>query len=48
MPDRNALELLHQQAGFKRVTCDIYREEAKRLDGTIFHRAYHMVLAHAG
>jgi len=47
VPDRNALELLHQQAGFKRVTCDIYEEEAKRLDGTIFHRAYHMVLAHA-
>ena len=41
VPDRNALELLPQQAGFKRVTCDIYQEEAKRLDGTIFHRAYH-------
>jgi ubiquinone/menaquinone biosynthesis C-methylase UbiE len=46
VPDRNALELLPQQAGFRRVTCDIYQEEAKRLDGTIFHRAYHMVIAH--
>ena len=26
VPDRNALELLPQQAGFKRVTCDIYQE----------------------
>ena len=47
IPDRNLLELLHLQAGFKRVTCDIYQEDAKRLDGTIFHRAYHMILAHA-
>jgi SAM-dependent methyltransferase len=47
VPDREALELLHLQAGFKRVTCDVYEEEAKRLDGTIFRRAYHMVVAHA-
>ena len=47
VPDRSALELLHLQAGFKRVTCDIYQEEAKRLDGTIFHRAYNIVIAHA-
>jgi ubiquinone/menaquinone biosynthesis C-methylase UbiE len=47
VPDRNALELLHQQAGFKRVICDVYEEDAKRIDGTIFHRAYNMVLAHA-
>jgi ubiquinone/menaquinone biosynthesis C-methylase UbiE len=45
--DRNALELLHRHAGFKRVACDLYEEEAKRLDGTIFHRVYHMVLAHS-
>ena len=45
--DRTSLELLHQQAGFRRVAVDLYEEEAKRLDGTIFHRAYHMVLAHA-
>jgi arsenite methyltransferase len=45
--DRDALELLHSQAGFKRVACDIYKEEAKRLDATIFHRAYHMVVAHS-
>jgi hypothetical protein len=29
------------------VACDLYEEEAKRLDGTIFHRVYHMVLAHS-
>ncbi len=45
--DRNSLELLHRQAGFKRVACGLYEEEAKRLDGTIFHRAYHMVFAHS-
>jgi SAM-dependent methyltransferase len=45
--DRNSLELLHRHAGFKRVVCDLYEEEAKRLDGTIFHRVYHMVLAHS-
>ena len=30
--------------GLKRVACYFYEEEAKRLDGTIFHRVYHMVL----
>lgn len=45
IPDRASLEFLHLQAGFKRVSCDIYEEEAKRLDGTIFHRGYHMAVA---
>jgi SAM-dependent methyltransferase len=47
IPDRKSLELLHRQAGFKRVECQIYEEAAKRLDGTIFHRAYNMVIAHS-
>lgn len=47
IPDRDSLEELHWRAGFKRVTCDIYQEDAKRLDGSIFHRAYHMIIAHA-
>lgn len=46
--DRGSLQRLHLQAGFGHVAVDLYEEEAKRLDGTIFHRNYHMVLAHAG
>ena len=47
IPDRNSLELLHLQAGFKRLSCDVYEEEAKRLDGTIYRRAYYMMVARA-
>jgi hypothetical protein len=42
---REASETRH--AGFKRVACDLYEEEAKRLDGTIFHRVYRMMLTHS-
>jgi SAM-dependent methyltransferase len=45
--DAESLTALHRQAGFKRVKCDVYEEEAKRLDGSTFRRAYYMVLAHA-
>jgi len=45
--DGDSLKLLHLEAGFRRVTCSLYEEEARRLDGTIFHRAYNMVVAHA-
>jgi SAM-dependent methyltransferase len=47
VPDRNTLELLHLQAGFQRVACTLYEEEARRLDGTAFQRTFHLVLAHA-
>jgi SAM-dependent methyltransferase len=43
--DSESLTALHREAGFKRVECDVYEEEAKRLDGSTFRRAYHMVLA---
>jgi hypothetical protein len=36
-----------RHAGFKCVACDLYKEEAKRRDGTIFHRVDHMVLTHS-
>jgi SAM-dependent methyltransferase len=48
VPDRKSLELLLRQAGFGRVACELYEEQAKRLDGTLFQRVYHMVIAHAG
>ena len=44
--DGESLTTLHREAGFNRIKCDI-QEEAKRLDGSVFRRAYHMVLAHA-
>ena len=39
--------LLHRHAVFKRVACELYKRQAKRLDGTTFERVYHMVLAHS-
>jgi hypothetical protein len=45
--DGESLTTLHRKAGFNRIKCDTYQEEAKRLDGSAFHRAYHMVIAHA-
>ena len=46
--DGHSLTALHKEAGFTRIECDIYQEDAKRLDGSEFRRAYHMVIAHAG
>jgi ubiquinone/menaquinone biosynthesis C-methylase UbiE len=46
--DEKSLTNLHREAGFTRVACDIFEEEAKRLDGSTFRRACHMVLAHPG
>jgi SAM-dependent methyltransferase len=43
--DRDALEALHRQAGFQSFACELYEEDAERLDGTIFHRSYNMVRA---
>jgi ubiquinone/menaquinone biosynthesis C-methylase UbiE len=43
--DRDALVSLHRVAGFRGVECDIYEEQNTRLDGTVFQRSYHIVLA---
>ncbi|HXV23200.1 MAG TPA: class I SAM-dependent methyltransferase [Alphaproteobacteria bacterium] len=45
IPDLERLLSLHYQAGFQRVDSELYEEEAKRLDGTTFQRAYHIVRA---
>ena len=45
VPSRDILELLHRRSGFASVTCDIYKEDVRRLDGTPFRRDYHIVLA---
>jgi SAM-dependent methyltransferase len=45
VPDRHTLEMLHRDAGFRDVSCDLYEEQVTRLDGTSFHRVYHMVRA---
>ncbi len=45
VPARDALVSLHRQSGFADVDCSIFEEEATRLDGTLFHRCYHMVVA---
>jgi SAM-dependent methyltransferase len=47
IPDREALLALHRDAGFRRVDCGLYEEEATRLDGTAYLRTYHMVAAQA-
>ena len=46
VPNRDTLLLLHRQAGFRRVDCELYEEQNTRLDGTVFQRSYHIVLAH--
>jgi SAM-dependent methyltransferase len=45
VPSRDALKLLHHRAGFRQIWFDYYEEQAKRLDGTTYNRAYHIVLA---
>ncbi len=46
VPDRDRLLLLHRQAGFRGIDCELYEEQNTRLDGTVFQRSYHVVLAH--
>jgi hypothetical protein len=45
VPDREALVSLHREAGFGDVACEIHAERNRRLDGTVFERTYHIVLA---
>jgi SAM-dependent methyltransferase len=47
VPDRETLVTLHREAGFERVESEIYEEEARRLDGSVYCRTFHMVVAHA-
>lgn len=46
VPDRDRLLSLHRQAGFRGIDCELYEEQNTRLDGTVFQRFYHLVLAH--
>jgi SAM-dependent methyltransferase len=47
VPDCEALMTLHREAGFGRVKSESYEEDARRLDGSVYRRAFHLVLAHA-
>jgi ubiquinone/menaquinone biosynthesis C-methylase UbiE len=46
VPDRDRLLYLHLHAGFRRVDCELYEELNTRLNGTVFQRSYHIVVAH--